>query len=138
LEVTLKCDDDYRDSSGKLVHLYNVTRVKASHPFFNCANGCIPVSYSQGGQVSYVELAEDRKTPEAIAIRFPNNVLLQGTHTLLSRDGTKIVDEVSWPPLVSHSIAWEVGSTKKIETYGCTDCFNAYPDRTRIELTKVS
>ena len=150
LEITVKCDSAYLDESGARSWFYNITHAKASDPFFGCTEGCVPVAGTWDTRLSYLDITEGSSHGH-LAIRFPNDALIQRTNTVLSADGTKLIDDVQpqaglgaaidiagLGAMATGSVGWKVQTGAKVEVPGCTDsCPNAYPDRETVELTRA-
>lgn len=148
LEITLKCDVAYLDESGAKWWQYNITYAKASDPFFGCTGGCVPIAGEEGLRLTYLSITEGSQKGR-MAIRFPNNALLQRTDTVMSRDGKMILDDVRpqaelggiegmEDAMATGSVGWNRQTGAKIEVKGCSgNCPNAYPQRETMELVKV-
>jgi len=143
LEVTLQCDSD---DNG--VWYYNITHVKASHPIFDCADGCTPLPTSVGGTTFYLSKEGIGK----FGIDFPNGAHISpfnygGQDSLKVSPGGKKI-EISLPGGDSrYSTGWLLKpgvAFINIETYNCIQlggegtCTINYIDKNTMYLTKIS
>jgi hypothetical protein len=78
-EMTIKCREivrDYQNGGAETARFFDITHVKASHPLFNCANGCTP------GDYSYVQISNNGTG--VFGLTYPNGaeIVMVGKPTL--------------------------------------------------------
>jgi hypothetical protein len=152
LELAIICDSEFVDESGVDTYDFEIKSVKASDPLFECAGGCAPVSGSSESRLSYLMLDSYGQIPKGMAIRFPNNMLIQLGKLRLTGDGRTIAnDESPQAGLGSDPSLWMQGSIgwdasfqggegakpKQVETANCGECVAPYPERITMSLSKT-
>lgn len=142
-EITIQCDSFYGTGWE-----YNVTYVKASHPLFDCADGCTPVQ--TGDHNSDVQIYQNGTG--SMYTGFTNGATLNGFSVpgdlQVSRDGKTITLSIDEP---AGQVSWGIGewfdqnSTEyNVETYNCQQqggegyCDIEYILPSTSTLTKVS
>jgi len=147
-EMTIKCS--YGDEK---LWGYEIPYVKASHPIFDCANGCVPLGHQPGQDNLDVTNAYINKNGSGLMyILFPNGALIQtfveDGRLKASPDGKTIELYISGDMNDFISIGWtgyqEGTKYRDIETDNCVrlggegDCWLEYINKNTIILTKVS
>jgi hypothetical protein len=149
-EMTIRCD-----SGDKNGWSYILTQVKASHPLFNCANGCIPLAYSADRDIgSSLNILNDGSG--GMYVLFPNGMAIEtfvDINTIqVSPDKQKLTLSISGGNLLSggsgtRSIGWNVLDNtdgRMIETDNCVrlggegSCILEYINKNTIILNKIS
>ena len=147
-EMTIKCD--FIETDENLVETgrnFIITHVKASHPIFDCANGCIPTDTATNP--SFVEI--DNNGSGGMAISYPNGAdfVALGANTLgyiqASPDAKTIDLHIYGGNVYQHIGALvTIQTSQYIETYNCYQtggpdvvCWvkNLFPNT--VTLTKV-
>jgi len=154
-EMTIKCSGAWDDPSrGGKGWSYDITHVKASHPIFNCDNGCTPLPYSTNRDIGS-SLSILNNGLGWMYILFPNGAAIEtfadkGT-IQVSPDEQKMTLHISGGKLLSggsgtRSIGWTVldnTENRAIETDNCVrlggegECSIEYINKNTIILNKV-
>ena len=128
-EMTVKCAVQYlNDTTGAVEgYSFNITHVKASHPIFDCADGCTPTT-SKYGEASVVYMGNEGS--DGMLIMFPNGAAIPITQTTsgddlrFSPDGKTINIALSGDLRYGNNIGWMPGysgsrGVLSVETYNC-------------------
>lgn len=137
-EMTIKCN-----YSGKDIRSYDISRVKASHPIFECAGGCTP---KKDGQ-SYLQLLPNGYGKMAIV--FPNgsyNKMFSYDNSLqVDPEGKKMMLYISGTSAgsIGSYITADLSQSRDVETYNCMlggngSCLLQYINKNTIILNKVN
>jgi hypothetical protein len=154
-EMTIKCDSGDSEWGWQ----YNVTHVKASHPLFDCASGCVPlprVEYARatgdGINVDGSWVYISSNGTGSMYIVFPNDarISLFGMEEMqFSPDGEKVTLNIYGGTDYDY-IGWQTSATsasgefRDIETDNCKrlggegTCIVEYINKNTIILSKVS
>ncbi|MFA5930300.1 MAG: hypothetical protein WC861_05440 [Candidatus Micrarchaeia archaeon] len=122
-EMTLKCGAQFKDDATGVViaYIFNITHVKASHPLFDCADGCTPIT-SKLGEGSFVYIANNGSG--SMTLTFPNGMygIADVSGLQASPDGKTIDVFIAGNTQIGETIghgADSQGNYVFVETYNC-------------------
>ncbi|MFH1669904.1 MAG: hypothetical protein ABIA62_08315 [Candidatus Woesearchaeota archaeon] len=128
--------------------MYDITKVKASHPIFGCTDGCVPVSIEETECCgSWLELDADKGS--GMEVEFPNGAMIGSfaSHGSVefSKDGQKLMLYIQGGQYYSSigDIDAETDNYREIETDNCKrlggegDCYVDYINKNTIILNKI-
>ena len=145
-EMTILCSGKV-ESYGRMMQEFTITRVKASHPLFNCTDGCTTPTFRSG------EVLIDDNGTGYMLIGFPNGATIQFAdydgHLQVNPDGKTMTLFIGGRPGADlnsiGSLTDQHGTSYNIETYnncpqnkGVGGCYPGSIDESTAILTKIS
>lgn len=136
-EMTIQCSFVGLDENGVESRQYTITHAKASHPIFNCADGCKP---NGGGDLALNGTGNlGISFPNGAYVGFANEEGLQ-----VSPDGKTITLYIPGGKWEGFTIGMSRDYTRDVETYNCKQygggagCSIDYINPNTITLTKIA
>ena len=133
-EMTLQCDQFISNGNE---WTYKVTHVKASHPIFDCANGCTP-SLNSGANIG-------ESGSGGLLVTFPNGALIKfdSPHLQMSQDGKTMTIPFEGTNANNGVTIARDARVEPIESYNCLQggrgyCMIVSINPNTITLTKAS